>query len=300
MRECRVERRICHLYFGALVEGTEELLLNLEEFVDVAAGLVLELDNETVRCTVTGNHWRSEEHQRTIFDVLCCDAVELAHNIVGAFVLAAQRPVLELYNHRAVAVTLATGEAVTLNHNSRFHGRYAAHNRVEPGHNGKGVLLRSCRRHVDHSHYSTGVLVRNQAGRGGRHKPNQQSDGAGNDGQRYCLGLDEEVHHATVVAQEAFVVFVECYMEALYECHLLAGIVAVRLQQDGAQCRRQSQGVKSGDTDGECHGETELLIEHTFGAGHKRYRDKHEHHYEGNRDDGVADFAHGIDRGDDL
>ena len=67
-------------------------------------------------------------------------------------------------------------------------------------------------------------------------------------------------------------------------------------QEHRTEGRRQGQRVQSGETDGDSHCKTELLVEHTCGAGHERYGDKHKHHHKSNRDDGAADLVHGVDR----
>ena len=67
------------------------------------------------------------------------------------------------------------------------------------------------------------------------------------------------------------------------------------LEEHGTQRRRQRQSVKSRQTDGYGHCQTELAVEDTGRTWHERYGDEHQHHYECNRDDGRADLAHGID-----
>ncbi len=73
-------------------------------------------------------------------------------------------------------------------------------------------------------------------------------------------------------------------------------VVVMTLEEHGAERGREGKGVERGDTDGDRHCETELAVEHTCGAAHERYRDEHEHHHEGDRDDGSAYLAHCVDR----
>ena len=77
---------------------------------------------------------------------------------------------------------------------------------------------------------------------------------------------------------------------AFFQCSLWI----VRLQEQGTQRRRKRQGVQSWETDGNRHGQTELLVERTCRTAHETYRDKHGHHHQRNGNDGTAQFAHGI------
>ena len=71
----------------------------------------------------------------------------------------------------------------------------------------------------------------------------------------------------------------------------------VRLQEQGTQCRRQSQGVDSRETDGQCHCDTKLLIERTGRTAHEAHRDKHGHHHQRDGHDSTTQFTHGVDGG---
>ena len=75
------------------------------------------------------------------------------------------------------------------------------------------------------------------------------------------------------------------------------GIGVMRLEEQGAQCGRQGQGVYGGEADGDGHGQTELLVEDTGGAGHERHGDEHQHHYQGDGNQRTGNFVHGIDGG---
>ena len=70
----------------------------------------------------------------------------------------------------------------------------------------------------------------------------------------------------------------------------------MRFQEHCTQCRRKCQRVQSGDTDCNGHGQTELTVEYTGCSRHERNGDEHEHHHEGDRDDGAADLVHGVNR----
>ena len=70
----------------------------------------------------------------------------------------------------------------------------------------------------------------------------------------------------------------------------------MRLEHDGAECRRQGQGVQSGETDCDGHGDTKLTIERTARSAHEAHGHEHGHHHQRNRHDGTAQFAHGINR----
>ena len=66
-------------------------------------------------------------------------------------------------------------------------------------------------------------------------------------------------------------------------------------QHQGAEGRREGQGVEGREADGDGHGQTELLVEDTGGAGHEGHGDEHQHHDQGDGDDGGADFVHRVD-----
>ena len=69
------------------------------------------------------------------------------------------------------------------------------------------------------------------------------------------------------------------------------------LQEDGAEGRRQRQGVQGGDEDGHGHRHAELAVERTRGATEEAHGDEHRGHHQGNRDDGARNLVHGVDGG---
>ena len=67
-------------------------------------------------------------------------------------------------------------------------------------------------------------------------------------------------------------------------------------EQHGTQCRRECQGIQCRDTHRYRHRDSELRIEDTRGASHKRYRNKHRHKDERTGDNRRGDTLHRIDR----
>ena len=95
-----------------MVQFGKEVLGDLREVVDVAAGLVLQLEFETARHGVTGNHRRLEYHDVSVLDLLACACVKLSENGFRAFFLRTFAPVFQLDDERTVGVTLSGKEAV--------------------------------------------------------------------------------------------------------------------------------------------------------------------------------------------
>lgn len=61
LRERRVERRACSRDLGTLVQLRKELLGDAEKFIQVTAGLVLQVQLETVGSAVSRNHRRGKD-----------------------------------------------------------------------------------------------------------------------------------------------------------------------------------------------------------------------------------------------
>ena len=69
LRECRVEVGVCHLNCRIGVKSGNKLLVDTEEFIEVAAGAILKFDFKAVCRGVSGDHRRLEEHDIRILDV---------------------------------------------------------------------------------------------------------------------------------------------------------------------------------------------------------------------------------------
>ena len=105
-------------------------------------------------------------------------------------------------------------------------------------------------------------------------------------------------------ALDTFLIFIGGLLKHAVEAGVEAGhktLVAfvllsfVRFQEHGAKGRRECQGVDSRDDDTHSHGHTELAVEGTACATHKRHRDEHGSHDERDGDDGAGDLVHGVD-----
>ena len=92
---------------------------------------------------------------------------------------------------------------------------------------------------------------------------------------------DEEVGAFFVFVELGVIHHVEPVVETLHEVAFFPVFVGVGLEEYGAEGRRQRQGVERREADGNCHGDTELLVEDTCGAGHERHGDEHQHHHKG-------------------
>ena len=105
LREVRVERRISHCNFRTLVQGCQEILSHLEEFVDVASHLVLHVHFETVGHAITGNHrWRHRDDAH-ILQVGCTSHNLTDNRIDLILVVRTNRPVLQLDSNQPVRRT---------------------------------------------------------------------------------------------------------------------------------------------------------------------------------------------------
>ena len=173
MGECGVECGVGHLNLGLSVELGEESLHYGEEFVDIATGLILHFDRETVGHRETGDHRRRKEHDAAVLDTHGRESVELLKNIVGAFALTTFAPVAEVEDERTVGGTLTGHERVTVDHGAGLDGGYHGTDRVDLSEHLTGALLRGARGHIDYGEYGTGVFVGHHTGRCDTHEEHQ-------------------------------------------------------------------------------------------------------------------------------
>jgi len=96
--------------------------------------------------------------------------------------------------------------------------------------------------------------------------------------------------------------FVKYVIEAVVEptdergvCFFL--IFMMGFEEDGTQSGRQCKGVDGRNHNRDSHRHTELAVECTRGATHKRYRNEHGCHHEGDGDDSARNLIHGIQCG---
>ena len=76
----------------------------------------------------------------------------------------------------------------------------------------------------------------------------------------------------------------------------VAVFIYIGFEQQGAECRRKSQCVECGDTDGNGHRDTELRVEDARRSAHHGDGDEHGHEDQRRSNDSRGDAAHGIDR----
>ena len=113
---------------------------------------------------------------------------------------------------------------------------------------------------------------------------------------KYYCGADEQEGYYRVDAEEALGAlghhFAACRVGLF---HAFAKRFVVWLEEYGTEGGREGKGVYGRETDGDCHGKTELLIKYARGTRHERYRDEHQHHYQSDGYKGRGDFVHGVD-----
>ena len=297
LREIDVEGRIGHLDFRPLVERVDVLQVDVVEVRDVTACTVLQVHFETGRSTVAGDHRGGYCEDLRILDV-GGPGIDLAdHGIHGIGFVGTLRPVFQFDDTHTVGVTLPGDHTVTgyllevadLG-NPLQSLAYLSHDFV-----GFGERTARSRRYVDHDR--TLVLVGHQTRLGRVHQQDERRNGDGEGGPHQPLVLDEEHHAVLVLVYQCREDRVEGLAEACGEVVLhLAVLIQIGLQQQGAESRRERQGVECRDTYGDGHRDTELRIERTRGSAHHRHRDKHRHKDQRRGDDGRSDAAHGIDR----
>ena len=159
-----------------------------------------------------------------------------------------------------------------------------------------GTLLGSSRIGRDGHEDSTGVLIWHKTSLGGIHQYGKSSNTHCHNTCCDDAVIDHVLNTSLIFIGGLLKYAVEASVEA---CHkILVALVLlclVRLQEHGAKCRRQSQGVDSRDDDTYSHCHTELAVESAARTSHERYRDEHGSHDERDGDDGTGDLIHGID-----
>ncbi len=243
-----VEGRVGHLHLGMLHELGAELLLDLEQLVDVAARLVLQLDSETARCAVTCHHGRCEDHDCTILDGHTRLHVEGLDDLVAAALTLVPR--LERDDARGLVVALAAQQRVALHRHAAVDLGQLAHNLVDSVGHGDGAVLAACRGQRHRYHDGTRVLIGHKTSRGSIHQEDEHGNHHSHNAQSQPLGANEELHATAIHAQQLVVVLVETVVEAAHQrgaaralgLAVLVELIVfflVRLEEHCAQGRRQ-------------------------------------------------------------
>ena len=277
-REVDVEGRVCAGDLRTLVQRADELQVNIVEFGQVAAGLVLQVHGETGRGSVTRDHRRSHGEDLCVLDVGGA-AVNLSDDGVHVILLVRTLvPVLEFDDGHTVRRTLSGDHAVAGHLHVVANLRNAADALRNLLHDLVGLGERGTRGRGDVDHDCTLVLVGNQTRLGGVHQQNQRRDGQAERRPHQPLVLDEEHHAVLVLVDQGS----ECRVEGLAETRRevvahLAVLVEVRLQDHGAERRRQRKGVDGRKTHGHGHRDTELRVEDARRSAHHGDGDEHGH-----------------------
>ena len=296
LREVDVEGRVCAGDLRTLVQRADELQVNIVEFGQVAAGLVLQVHGETGRGSVTRDHRRSHGEDLCVLDVGGA-AVNLADDGVHVILLVRTLvPVLEFDDGHTVRRTLSGDHAVTGHLHVVANLRNAVDALRNLLHDLVGLGERGTRGRGDVDHDRTLVLVGNQTRLGGVHQQNQRRDGQAERRPHQPLVLDEEHHAVLVLVDQGS----ECRVEGLAETRRevvahLAVLVEVRLQDHGAERRRQRKGVDGRKTHGHGHRDTELRVEDARRSAHHGDGDEHGHEDQRRGHDGRCDTRHGVD-----
>ena len=74
-------------------------------------------------------------------------------------------------------------------------------------------------------------------------------------------------------------------------------ILGNRLEQCGAQCRREGQRQQAREQDGDRQRQRELTVDHAHRATHEGQGQEHGHQHQRDADDGPRDLLHGLHRG---
>ena len=184
------------LHLRALVEFDEEVLGHAEEFVQVAAGLVLHGHRHTVLHREARNHRWSEGKDLSVFDAgrLLIDHSQYGVLLVGIdheghWILVLDGSLdavgdttgtvfkgLQLDDERGLVGTLAGNEVITKNGVAVQDGWIVGQHLVHLIHNLLGAFLRGSRISRDGHEYRSSILVWHQTGLGGIHQNSQRYD----------------------------------------------------------------------------------------------------------------------------
>ena len=298
LREVDVERRVGAFDFGTLVQRADEFQVDVVEIGQLSARLVLQVQREAGRGSVTRNHRRCDGEDLRILDI-GRPGVDLSDDsLYGIRLFWTLGPVFELDDTHTVGRSLSGDHAVTGDlHEVADLGdvldavRNLLHDQVRLGESG----TRSGR-HVDHDR--TLVFIGYQTRLGGIHQYDERHEGESKRRPHQPLVLDEEQHAVLVLVDHRTERGVERLAEAGGEvvAHLSV-LVHVGFQQQGAERRRERKGIDGRDTDGHGHRDTELSVEDTRRSAHHGHGNEDGHEDQRRGDDGRRDARHGVDGG---
>ena len=265
LRIAGVVAGLCPLELRPLVECGDIVGHDAVELLQRAARAVLHDERHTAVGREAGNHRRREGQDAGILDVcrlqeyLCHDArclVWIEEETVDAVALpqSAELPEesllalaerLQLDDKCGLVGAGAGYEVVALNLLAALYGRVGSEDAVHLVDDLLGACHRCGGRHRDGAEQRAGIFVGHQARLCGEHRAGKDGD-AHDDGDAHEQRTAHSLLHAFLILAQNFVVgSVESQVEALHAAHLLLfAIGIVRLQEDGAQSRRQRQGVQ--------------------------------------------------------
>ena len=153
--------------------------------------------------------------------------------------------------------------------------------------------LGRARRQVDQIDDEALVLIRQKAGgqieKKARHAGHDQGIGH----YHYPGAIEDSFQAAMIPVPSRFEAGVEPGEEtAQQSTTMLVMTTFDRLEQGGAQCRRQHQGDHDGKRHGGHDGDGELAIDHAGRAAEERHRQEHRRQHQADADQGAGDFLH--------
>ncbi len=277
----------------ALRGHAQHLVAGGDQGIVALAGAVLQPEVEAGAGAQFGNGRRAQREDEGIPDAGQRHegpAGNRRRRVLGARALA---PVLQDHEGQARVLPL-TGEGETRHGDDVLHLRLLEHEVLDLVQHVAGAGLRCAGRQLDVGDDVALVLVRQERSRQARV---HQRHGA----QQH--GVDD--HHAAAAAQQlaepAFIAVrraLEGPVEPAEEAFLLGMVIGVdRLEQRGAQRRRERQRQERGERDRGGHRRRELAVDVAGGAGEERQRHEHRDQHHGHADHGARDLAHGLARG---
>ncbi|MDT4824452.1 hypothetical protein FQZ97_577000 [compost metagenome] len=154
-----------------------------------------------------------------------------------------------------------------------------------------GAVRRGARGQFDVADHVALVFLGQERRRQAQVQPAQQQDQQ-QEHQHHAAALVQDARHPVLVTVGGGV---ELAVEPAEEALLLVVMpLGHRLEDGGAQRRREGQRQQGREEDRHGHGHGELAVDHAHRTAHEGQRQEHGHQHQRNTDDGAADLRHGL------
>ena len=258
--------------------------------MEIARRLVLQTQLKATGITETWNRRRQEELNIRILDIRSTVLIDL-HQFVHTLVTFAPR--LQVNHPHTVAGSFRfCHQTVTGQCRNTFNFIERKQSRLYLVQHLLATLYGSSRRciHIYINH--TLVFVRNESGR------QYEIDAVSSQEEKHQSNISQRfptqilMQSQMITTFETVVSAVEHHKELAQPGGFLLAFTS-RLQQQGAQGRRQRQRIDTRDNDGYSQCQGELTIENTDRSLHEAYRHEYRRHDQRNGNNGTTDFFHG-------